>query len=269
MGRRRTDNPLSILVIGFLTMIGFGIAVVHLNRSTPILQLKPDLEQQFKQSGFATRFMKPLGDLYPHIEVLVPPELGTDERVLRDIGLFALERYGKLTEKRGSQVQSCVVHPVDQPQPRVEVTLRQVFSVKRAEAEHDAIVQSLQGLGLRDASVTVEGTTASGARLHIKGRVPPSRTPEKLAKSLLARLTKDRSYLGTIVIMIDSEQGRLTLTGGADAPRQPKQPRKAKPRPGPKPSGAPPASPPPASPEKPTPAAPVAPSPGAPPPGDR
>ena len=96
MARRRSYATLTILFMGLLSIALFGAVIVYYSQQTPILRLRPELEQHYRVPGFEARF---ISGVTPWIEVIPPPGFPLpDEYARTRLACWALARYRALTE---------------------------------------------------------------------------------------------------------------------------------------------------------------------------
>src|SRR5688572_26241719 len=101
---RRAQSPFAVLVLGLVSVALLGGFVIYYTGNTPILRLRPVLEQRFGVTGVRTRFVGRPGQR-SHIEVDVPAAAAPDQERLVAIGVFALAEYQRLAQP--TSVQTC------------------------------------------------------------------------------------------------------------------------------------------------------------------
>ncbi|RMG16912.1 MAG: hypothetical protein D6731_05085, partial [Planctomycetota bacterium] len=215
---RRSDNPLSILVMGLFTIAFFGGVVVYFNETKPILKLRPRLEQRFSSQGFRTRFVPPRGVEPSYIIVEVPPELADPLRRL-EIGAWALEDYVELA-KGQTLVQSCEVRVAGRPKDEpVRVSRAAQRMVDTARRRVDDLREAIARAGLRRVEVEVTGLSFSGVRLRARGRLRGPKAKPEVAGRKALRNVERLGFVGYVELTIRHAGNELVLRGGRDAPR--------------------------------------------------
>lgn len=213
MGKRKSDNPLSILIVGMLLIGGFGTCVVFLNDKTPILKLRPLLVEEFKTPGLVARFRA----ARPGTQAAIVIELKEDDfsaERYAELADWALRRYVELVmnskTKRTSVVQ-CEVQVKGDAQPRY-VLRRSLLKLRdAAEADVAGLTKRLEASGLRDVKIEVGTYTETGVVVEVRGTATKRRTAS-LARQVLRALSS-RHYTGWSRVVIN---GKHTLTGGRD-----------------------------------------------------
>jgi hypothetical protein len=212
VARRRTDTPLTILVMGIFTVVMFGGGVVYFSSKTPILQLVPALEEQYAVEGFVTRFH---AGGAPYIEVQAPPALVPDDAALLELARFSLERYRELAGST-TRVQACVAKVKGEPQRgQVRVTLELVERLLRARGATREIELTVRRAGLTSPGVEVTGLSRTGAAVRVTAR-----TQRQDAAALVDRAVAavgSLVYVGRVDAAVQGPTGPITRAGGRDA----------------------------------------------------
>ena len=97
-------TPMTILVLGIVTVALFGGGVVWISKQTPIVRLHPLLKERFDDPRFEVRFF-PGND--PRIEVHAPKEKAPTRYAMGEIGVWALSEYVELAPR--THVKVCRV----------------------------------------------------------------------------------------------------------------------------------------------------------------
>lgn len=228
--RRRSDNPMMILALGILLMASFGVALVLLTDKTPVLRLRPELEEQFKIE-LRTRFRS--GGLASPAAlelILSRPEAAPQEQ---DTALaeFALARYIALageTEVGTTSVSQVEIRVEDSAAPRFVLTRLQLQYKQEALAQLESLVPTVTRLGFKEVQARVGGYSKSGARILIEC-LPESEGPASRVEAAARRAVgslQSRLFIGSIELRVGGPHP-LVLTGGRDTPlHQPRPPRR-------------------------------------------
>lgn len=231
---RRSDNPMTIMIMGIVILCGFGVSLVLLTDKTPVLSLKPLVAKEF-DLDLRTRFRRGSASTPAAVEVIL--ERGEDSPPERDEALasWSLERYMELvrdTELGKTTIQQLEIRVEDQAEARFVLTLAQFRGKQRAEAELGQMVALVEGAGLDDVKVEVLGYSRTGAKVAVRCQAPAGgRRVSTLAKRALRQL-QTLDYLGSIELSVRGPEP-VELTGGRDTPLR-RQPRR---RPRKRPSG--------------------------------
>lgn len=211
MGRRRTDTPLAILIMGIFTVVMFGGGVIYFSSKTPILQLVPELEQKYGVEGFVTRF-HPGGA--PFIEVQAPAAVVPDEGALFDLALFSLEKYREVAGST-TRVEACVARVKGEGQRgQVRVNLELASRLVRARGATGEIELTVRRAGLTSPGVEVLGLSRTGAAVRVTAR-----TQRQDAAALADRAVAavgSLTYVGRVDLAVQGPAGSVTRTGGRD-----------------------------------------------------
>lgn len=217
MGKRRSDNPMTILVIGIFMIVGFGGCLVYMTDKTPILRLRPLVLKEFQLDSIRTRFRggRPGS---PAAIVLELPEDSTFPPE-RDVELadWALRHYIKLAleSKAGrTSVAQAEVRVAGAEEPRFVLRRVQLGYLDDAQKMQDGLVRSLKRFGLTQVELTVVGYTATGVELRAEASAR-ARIRERAGRRALALLVSKR-YTGRATVVLRGEPP-LSLTGGRDA----------------------------------------------------
>lgn len=225
MARRRSDATLTILFMGLLSIALFGAVIVYYSQQTPILRLRPELEQHYRVAGFEARF---ISGVTPWIEVVPPAGFPLpDEYARTRLACWALGRYRALTEER-TQVVECHLLPQDGTQTVVDTEM--VFMLERAEASLEELAQALVHEGLTQPEVEVLGVVMSGAHIVARAHAPQGLSEEarhktaRRAAEVLGRFT----FVSKARVEVLAPGGaKVQAEGGRDVPRErPKKPGK-------------------------------------------
>lgn len=223
---RRSDNPMMILAMGILLMTGFGVALVVLTEKTPVLRLRPLIEERFQLSELRTRFRIAGGGRPAALEVVIPAEGAPPPE--RDVALaeFALDQYIALanqTEVGRTSVEQVELLIGEQAVPRYVLSRVQLEARQEAERQLQGLPLFVERNGFRSAQVSVAGYSRSGAKLRIQALPGPglrdAKEVDEAARRVIA-VFQSRVYVGSIVLEIGGPTP-LTLTGGRDTPLKP------------------------------------------------
>jgi hypothetical protein len=217
--RRHSDATLTILLMGLGSIGLFGGVVVHYSRQTPILRLRPALEQQYGQTGFETRF---IAGPAPWIEVVPPEGLAfADEWARTDLGVWALSTYRELTEQQ-TGVTECRLLLRDGT--IVAVDTEMVSMLEAARSARDLQLELLRRAGVEQPEVVVLGVVRSGVHVSARGRGGSGAGGEELQR--LARKAATAlsalSYVSRArVEVLGPGEARASAEAGRDVPRVP------------------------------------------------
>jgi len=222
MARRSPTNvPVTVLAVGIVVVMMFGVGIIHFSGSTPILQLRPILEQEFQVAAFETRF-RPGPN--PWLEIYVPAE-ALEQQELHEVALFALAEYRKLAKRTRVRTLKARVKG-ESSDPWVEVTLGMVKHHGRAEQATPLMLDLVRERGVKEATLEIVGVGRRGVRLEVRGllRAPRGvKRSQEVVRSLAAELGK-LSWVGMAHVTLKAPEGELTHVSGPDAPSLPKQP---------------------------------------------
>ena len=227
MGKRRSENPLTILIMGFVAMGIFGGAVVHFSRSTPVLKLRPELERELGRSPIATQFLPPRPP-QTHtgtVRVVLPARDGDTPGALLEIAALALRRYREIAVQ--TIVDTCIVSSGPQGL-EVSVNLSQAAAIEQARAALPHLARRLEGLGVHALDLQVVGVAQDRVRLALRGAVLTARKAEPVATDALRLLTR-QPFVGEVELELTSPEGALERRAGRDV-RGALPPRRAPPR---------------------------------------
>ncbi len=225
---RRTDNPMTILIMGIVILCGFGVSLVLLTDKTPVLSLKPLVTKQFNVPVRA-RFRRPAGTIPPAVEVIL--EKTEDYPADQDevLAAWSLGKYLELvkeTEVGTTTIRQLEIRVEGEPAARFVLTRAQFEGKLRAEAEIGALSALVQGAGLSEVQVEVLGYSRNGARIAVRCAAPPNaRRVSGLARRALLKL-QALDYLGSIELEVKAGGETLELRGGRDTPLRRHQPPK-------------------------------------------
>lgn len=227
MVRRRSDATMTILAMGLGSIALFGAVVVFYSRQTPILRLRPELEQRFGVAGFETRFV---AQGAPYIQVSPPAALALpDEYARAEVGAWALDRYREITEQR-TVVTECQVLMPDGASTIVDLEMASMLHAARAGREQQ--LEALRKAGLLEPDVQVRGVVHSGVHLEATGRAPAGRDQEerrKLARKAALALSSFSCVSRARVDVLDAAGNAATELAGRDVPPPPRKPIKPPP----------------------------------------
>ena len=217
---RRSDNPLSILVLGVLSIGFFGGVVVYFNETRPILKLRPVLVAKFGSPAFKTRFVPRRGMTESSIAVVVPAELSDRQKRL-EIGLFSLPEYRRLADGK-TRVTGCSVVAANTPtEEPVFVTWALLDSLRATEEQGKGLRAGLKRLGLRHAALSVVAYSFTGASVEVRGRVRKAGRAGPLA-SKSARYLSRVASIGRCKVTVTGPDKTVTVVKGRDVVAKPK-----------------------------------------------
>jgi hypothetical protein len=222
VAKRRGDNPLSVLVLGILSICAFGVMFVWVNDTRPILKLRSVLLKEYGGAPWTTRFVPPSGFAPSYIQVLVP-DAHADRRKRLEIGLFALPEYISLAEGQ-TRVARVEVMTSAQDVPAVVVDRGLVGAVDRARLRTGNMTQSLTALGLHQARVTVVGHSFTGVDLRVEARGRSSADASALCARAIKTLEANPLVGRCEVTIRVGKDNVATRVGGRDVPKAPPKP---------------------------------------------
>jgi hypothetical protein len=189
---------MTVLAVGLMVVMLFGVGIVHFSHNTPILKLRPVLEQEYGAPGFETRF-RPGPN--PWIEVHVPQPVLAD-RGLQEVAL------------------------VDPEAAWVEVSYRMVQQRERAEQAMPLMLELAREKGVKDATLEIVGAGEKGVRLRVRGVLRSPRVVKRsddITRALAVELGK-LSWVGVATVTLKTPEGVLTHASGPAVPRRPAAP---------------------------------------------
>lgn len=211
MGRRRTDTPLAILVMGIFTVVMFGGGVIYFSSKTPILQLVPALEKQYSVEGFVTRFH---AGGAPFIEVQAPPAVVPDEAALFELARFSLEQYREIAG-RTTRVEACVAKVKGEPQRgQARVNLELAARLVRARGATREIELTVRRAGLTGPAVEVVGLSQTGAAVRVTARTQRQDVAALADRAVAA--VGSLVYVGRVDLDVQGPSGAVSRVGGRD-----------------------------------------------------
>lgn len=233
--RRRSDNPMTIMVLGIMAVAFFGVIIVYFNQKTPILQLRPLVEKEFQLEGVVSRFHRGKGLDPPYIRLELPSDAELSTERLQELAAFALRNYVILA--KDTLVFTCRVRLSGDEQPyRVVVTRQQVEGYDLAREDLATQRQWLHTLGFETVVLRVTGMSRSGAAIQVEAKAKGTRKRlERIARKVSRRFA-NAGYTGLVTVSIQTPHGVIRSIAGRDAPKQPKRrtPKRSR-QPGPTP----------------------------------
>lgn len=222
MARRRSDNPLQILILGVFTIGGFAALLVWLTGQTPVLRLRPVLERELGLEEVETRFVPDPDGVGASLAVILPADYPLEVEPARQIAATALQRYLDLAER--TRVLRCWVASAKAPdEPVVTVTRQALSNLRWAQQEARRLPRQLASVGIRNAEVQAVGASATGAVLELSGQAASGDAGRQAVERAMERLTR-LPYAGTIRAMIHTPSGIIRRTAGRDVPAAPEKP---------------------------------------------
>lgn len=219
MGKRRSDNPMTILVIGIMMIVGFGGCLVYMTDKTPILRLRPLVAKEFDLDTLRARFRAGR----PGSPAAVVLELPEDSAfpAERDVELadYALRKYIELAleSKVGRTSVAQVEVRVDgSEQPRFVLRRLHLGYLDDANKQRDSLVAGLKRYGLTQVELEIVGYTPTGVELRARATAR-ARIRHRAGRRALALLVS-KPYTGRATIELSGDPP-LRLTGGRDVPR--------------------------------------------------
>lgn len=219
---RRSDNPMTILIMGIVILCGFGVSLVLLTDKTPVLSLKPLVAKQFGVD-LRTRFRRAQGATPAAVELILkqaedsPPE--RDEA----LAAWSLGKYLELvreTESGKTSIRQLEVRVEGETASRYVLTISQHQGKVRASdpKEQAQLAALVEGAGLREVEIEVLGYSRSGAKVVVRCVAPEgARRVPTLARRALLKLQASE-FLGSIQLEVQGGAEPLVLTGGRDTP---------------------------------------------------
>jgi hypothetical protein len=220
--KRRSDAPLTILVIGISAVVMLGVGVIKYTGQTPILQLPPAIKQRWGYEDVVARFKR---GVPPWVEVELPAAATTDRLRMAEVGAFALDRYRTLAPT--TQVESVVVRVKDRPEiAPVTMTLMLASQLAAAQADPaarpsrvqaaiDSLDRSLGKGEVHDVEVQVLGLSTSGVDLRVTGKSRKAEAADQIAAAVTSI-----SWVGRVEVEVEGAKGPTTCVGGRDVPRR-------------------------------------------------
>ena len=220
MGKRRSDNPMTILVIGIMMIVGFGGCLVYMTDKTPILRLRPLVQQKFDLDSLGARFRA--GRPGSPAAVVLEFDSGEDFPAERDVELadWALRKYIDLAleSKVGrTSVAQVEIRVEGAEQPRFVLRRLHLGFLDDATKQKESLVRGLQRYGLTQVELEVAGYTPTGVELKAKATAR-ARIRTRAGRRALALLVS-KPYTGRASIELSGEPP-LVLRGGRDLPAQ-------------------------------------------------
>lgn len=241
---RRSDNPMTILALGILLMAAFGVALVLLTDKTPVLRLRPELEEKFK-AELRTRFRTGAPGRPAALEVILKE--AESYPAAEDLALaeFSLSRYIALateTEVGTTSVEQVEVRVEGQPGARFVLTRLQLQSKEEALRQVPGLAPMVERYGFKDVVARFDGYSRTGARILIEcAPVKQDAGLESAARRVIGTL-QSRLFVGSLELRVAGSPP-LVLLGGRDTPlRSPPGQARRRRRPRPPASPAPVAS---------------------------
>jgi hypothetical protein len=235
---RRSDNPMTILIMGIVILCGFGVSLVLLTDKTPVLSLKPLVAKEFG-AELRTRFRGAKGATPAAVELILkraeesPPE--RDEAMAE----WSLGKYMELvaeTESGKTSIRQIEIRVEDEAASRYVLTLAQFEGKQRAQdpKEQAQLAALVEGSGLREVEFEVLGYSRSGAKLAVRCVAPEGarRVPVLARRALLKLQASD--FLGSIQFEVRGGPEPVVLVGGRDTPLRRSRPPRRRPRKRPK-----------------------------------
>lgn len=216
---RRSDNPMTILAMGILLLASFGIALVLLTDKTPVLRLRPELEEKF-QTELRTRFRTGAPGRPAALELILeePGSYPADE----DLALaeFSLSRYIALateTEVGTTSVEQAEVRVEGQPAARFVLTRLQLQAKEEALRQVPSLAPAIARFGFKDVVVRFDGYSKTGARILVEcAPAQKDSAVESAARRVIGTL-QSRLFIGSLELRVGGAKP-LVLLGGRDTP---------------------------------------------------
>ncbi|MEZ6185456.1 MAG: hypothetical protein R3F62_10650 [Planctomycetota bacterium] len=215
-------TPMTILVLGIVTVAIFGGGVVWISKQTPIVRLHPLLKEHYKNDAIEVGF-RPGND--PRIEVLVPPELGGSVYALGEVGTWALAEYYELAPQ--SKVRVCRVQELGPDGkgtgPTVDIDRELIDMYERAQRQEAQLYTTAQQAGLKSGSLKILGVVNTGVHVQIHGEL--ATLDEASARPIadrIARQVSQAAFLSRVTVTLNVKDGKqVTVWAGRDRPSVP------------------------------------------------
>ncbi|MBL4848219.1 MAG: hypothetical protein JKY65_22100 [Planctomycetes bacterium] len=220
---RRSDNPVTILIMGIILLAGFGVSLVLLTNDTPILKLKPLIGAEFGVD-LRTRFRAASATRPAAVELILssaeasPAPASQDEK----LAVWALSRYLELvkeTETGTTTVRQVEIHVEGQPAPRFVLTRLQFDRKNRAEEALSTLGPIVAAEGFRDVEVKVVGYSKTGAKISVTCRAGRKARQRRAAHKAIRKLNR-LEFVGSIEFEVSGPKP-FKLVGGRDTPLRP------------------------------------------------
>lgn len=228
---RRSDNPLTILVIGIVILCGFGVSLVLLTDKTPVLQLKPLIEKEFKVE-LRARFRPPGGTTPPAIELILEKQEDSPPKSDAALATWALGKYLELvkeTDVGTTTIQQLEIRVEGALTSRYVLTLRQFHGKARAEASIKELTEIAERAGFREVKVEVLGYARTGARLSVSSVFPGQKRRTRTMVRRAVLKFQGLEYVGSVEFEVRGPEP-LKLVGGRDTPMRRSNPPGKRPR---------------------------------------
>lgn len=206
--KRRSDAPLTILIIGISAVVMLGVGVIRYTGQTPVLQLPPAIKQRWGYEDVVARFKR---GSPPWVEVEIPQ---VDRLRMAEVGAFALDKYRALAQ--GTQVEAVVVQIKGHPEvPPVTVNLTLAAHLASAQVEAPKVVAAAEHADLHEVDVQILGLSTSGVDLRVTGK---SRAKDAADRTILG--LNALGWIGRVEVEVEGARGSTTSVGGRDVPRR-------------------------------------------------
>lgn len=218
-------TPMTILVLGIVTVAVFGGGVVWISKQTPIVRLHPLLKAHYQNEEIEVRF-RPGND--PKIEVLVPPSMAGSPYALGEVGVWALAEYYELAPR--SKVRVCKVWELGPDGkgagPAVEIDRELIDMYERARRQEPQLYADAQQAGLKSGSFKILGVVNTGVHAQIHGELATLDAAEaRPIADRIARRVAQAAFLSRVTVTLNVKDGKQVSTwAGRDRPPAPQDP---------------------------------------------
>jgi hypothetical protein len=229
---RRSDNPLTILIMGIILLAGFGVSLVLLTNKTPVLRLKPLLEKEFGVP-VRTRFRAGSPTQQAAIELNLTDDQALPSARDEELAEWSFARYFELvkeTEVGQTSIRRIEVLIVGGSEPRFVLTREQYENKIEAKKNVAGLPPFVEKLGFKDVEIKVLGYSKTGARLGVTCASNDRGRRRQTAAHRAVRMLHGLRYVGSIEFEVTGPEP-LKVVGGRDTPlRSPINPNGRRPR---------------------------------------
>jgi hypothetical protein len=209
--KRRTDAPLTILVIGITAVVLLGVGVIKYTGQTPILQIPPAISERWGYHEVVARFRRSAPGGTPWVEVELPAAATTDRLRMAEVGAFTLDRYIQLAPN--TQVDRVVVAIKERLDiPPVDVSVALARKLATAANEQARVLDAARRSEARDVEVQLLGLSASGVEVRVTGKAASQSAADRTAAAVTSI-----QWVGRVEVELEGADGPLKSVGGRDA----------------------------------------------------